>query len=506
MRHCFTWALCVLGLTLAGGIPVAQAQNSTLRIGIREDPDILDPTLGSSYVARVVFASFCDKLFDVDADLKIVPQLATGYEYKDPTHLVLHLREGVTFNDGEPFDAEAVKYTLLRHQTAKGSQRAAEVSAIASMDVLDAHTLQLNLKMPSAPLLALLTDRPGMIEAPKVVEAQGDKFGVQPVCVGPFTLKTRIAQDRILLDRYAGYWNAKNIHFDHVVYLPIPNTAVRLANLQAGSLDIVDIVPTDIAAVKKNPALKLAMGDGLAYMGLSFNTDNPPGNSGPISRNALVRQAFELSIDRKVLIDVVFDGAYTPIAQANTPSSPFYVKEVVPPARDIAKAKALLKQAGVTGPVEFTVTIPNNPDLIQTGEVLQAMSAEAGFVLKIRPMEFASSLKTVFSGDFDAYLISFSGRADADGNMWPFLHTGGVGNYGKYSNPLVDKALDDLRLVTAIDARRAEYAKVWDQRGNDVPLIYLWINRNIMAMRQNLMGFNLIADGIIRLPGMQFAP
>ena len=124
---------------------------------------------------------------------------------------------------------------------------------------------------------------------------------------------------------------------------------MRLANLQAGSLDIVDIVPTDIAAVKKNPALKLAMGDGLAYMGLSFNTDNPPGNSEPVGRNALVRQAFELSIDRKVLIDVVFNGAYTPIAQANTPSSPFYVKEVVPPARDIAKAKALLKQAGVTG-------------------------------------------------------------------------------------------------------------------------------------------------------------
>jgi peptide/nickel transport system substrate-binding protein len=504
MYRPFIAALGAIAVVAAGLPTAASAQENVLRIGLREDPDLLDPTLGSSYVARVVFTSFCDKLFDVDSDLKIVPQLATGFEYKDPTHLVIHLRQGVTFQDGEPFNAEAVKYKIIRDQTAKGSQRAAEVSAVASIDTPDPYTVQLNLKVPSSPLLALFTDRPGMMLSPKSVEAQGDKFGLHPVCAGPFTFKERIAQDRIVVDRFPGYWDAKNIHYDRVVFLPTPNSAVRLANLQAGAVELVEqIVPTDMAAVRKTPGLKLAVGNGLGYMGISFNTDNPPNNTGDISRNALVRQAFELSIDRKALIDVVYDGAFTPITQANTPSSPFYVPGVQPKPRDIEKAKALLKQAGVKLPVSFTVTIPNNPDLLQSGEVIQSMAREAGFDMKIRATEFASALTTAYSGNFDAFMVAFSGRADADGNMWPFLHTGGVGNYGKYSNAGVDKALDESRLVNDVGQRRALYAQVWDQRDKDVPLIYLWIYKNIVGLKQNITGFNQVPDGLIRLQGMQ---
>ena len=191
-----------------------------------------------------------------------------------------------------------------------------------------------------------------------------------------------------------------------------------------------------------------------------------------------------------------------PVAQANPPSSPYYIKSVQPPARNVAQAKALLKQAGVTLPVTVTLTIPTSPDLQQAGQVVQSMVKEAGFDVKIRAMEFASSLQAGYSGDFQAYMIGWSGRIDPDGNMWPFLHTGGTFNYGHYSNPTVNKLLDDARLVTGLDRAPRAVRQVWVQAQKDVPLIYLWNPTNTVGMKKQLMGFRQVPDGIIRLQGM----
>jgi peptide/nickel transport system substrate-binding protein len=482
----------------------AMAQERILHVGLREDPDLLDPTLGSSYVGRIVFAGMCDKLFDIDAKLNIVPQLATGYEWKDPTHLVIHIRAGVQFQDGEKLNADAVKYKLMRDLTIKGSMRRGEVSSIDSIDVIDPLTVQLNLKAPASQLLAQLTDRAGIMISPKAAEAAGDKFGLHPVCAGPFSFDNRVAQDRIVVKRFPGYWDAKDIHFDQVVYLPNPNSSVRLANLQAGALDLVEyILPTDVAAVQKDAKLKVAIDDSLAYNGIAFNTGNGPAQGSPVGKNALVRQAFELGLDRQAIIQVVHNGMFTPTAQANPPSSPFFIKDVQPPARDPAKAKALLKQAGVTMPVAVTLTITNGSDTQQVGEVIQSMLSEAGFDVKIKTMEFASSLQAGYAGDFQAYMIGWSGRADPDGNMWQMLHTGGQFNYGHYSNPDVDKALDDARTVAAVDQRRAFYAKVWEQERKDLPLVYLWTAKNIVGMKKSITGFQQVPDGLVRLQGME---
>ena len=499
MRRFAFGLLCALGLAAP-----AIAQERILNIGLREDPDILDPTLGSSYVGRIVFAGLCDKLFDIDAKLNIVPQLATGYEWKDPTHLVIHIRDGVQFQDGEKLNADAVKYKLMRDLTIKGSMRRGEVSSIDSIDVIDPLTVQLNLKAPASQLLAQLTDRAGIMISPKAGEAEGDKFGLHPVCAGPFSFDSRVAQDRIVLKRFPGYWDAKAIHFDQVVYEPNPNSSVRLANLQAGALDLVEyILPTDVPAVQKDPKLKVAIDDSLAYNGISFNTDNGPAQNTSLGKNALVREAFELGLDRQALIQVVYNGMFTPTAQANPPSSPFFFKDIQPPARDPAKAKALLKQAGVAMPVPVTLTITNGSDSQQVGEVIQSMLNESGFDVKIKTMEFASSLQAGYAGDFQAYMIGWSGRADPDGNMWQMLHTGGQFNYGHYSNADVNKALDDARTVAAVDQRRAFYSKVWAQERKDLPLIYLWTARNIVGMKKSITGFQQVPDGLIRLQGME---
>ena len=189
------------GLTIFAAQPLA---GQTLHIGLREDPDILDPTLARSYVGRIAFAGLCDKLFDIDEKLQIVPQLALGYEWTDPKTLVIHLRPNVTFHDGEVFDADAVKFGLERHLTLPGSYRRSEISVIDHIEVIDPMTVRLVLKSPSAPLLAILTDRSGMIVAPKAAQEAGKDFGLHPVCNGPFKFTERVAQDRIVLDRYPG--------------------------------------------------------------------------------------------------------------------------------------------------------------------------------------------------------------------------------------------------------------------------------------------------------------
>ncbi len=498
MRRLVLSAVCILGLTAP-----ALAQTKTLHIGLRQDPDLLDPTLGSSYVGRIVFSGLCDKLFDIDAKLNIVPQLATGYEWKDPTHLVIHLRPNVLFQDGEKLDAEAAKYKLMRDLNAKGSMRRGEVSSIDSIDIVDPLTIQLNLKAPAAQLLAQLTDRAGIMISPKAAEAAGDKFGLHLVCAGPFSFSERVPQDKIVLKRFPGYWDTKDIHFDEVVYQQNPNSSVRVANLQAGALDMVEyILPTDVPTVQKDPKLTIVMADSLAYNGITFNTDNGPAQNTDAGKKALVRQAFELGIDRTALIQVVYNGLFAPTVQANPASSPFYFSDLKIPARDPEKAKALLKQAGVIIPVPVTLTITNGSDDQQTAEVIQSMERDAGFDVKIKTMEFAASLQAGYAGDFQAYMIGWSGRADPDGNMWQMLHSGGQFNYGHYSMPEVDKALDDARTVADVPGRRAFYAKVWEQERKDLPLIYLWTSKNIVGMKRSITGFVQVPDGLIRLQGV----
>src|SRR4051795_12090112 len=159
-------SLRIAGMTSALVLSLAataQAQ-TTLRIGLAEDADILDPTMARTYVGRIVFAAVCDKLFDIDDKLSIVPQLALSHETSaDGKEVTIKLRPGVKFHDGEPFDAEAAKFSLERHLTFPGSFRKPELGAVDHVEVIDPLTIKLILKSPFAPLIAQLADRAGMM-------------------------------------------------------------------------------------------------------------------------------------------------------------------------------------------------------------------------------------------------------------------------------------------------------------------------------------------------------
>ena len=216
--------------------------------------------IGRTYVGRIVFAAFCDKLFDIDEKLNIVPQLALSHETSaDGKEMTIKLRPGVKFHDGEPLDAEAAKFSLERHLTLPASFRKPELAAVDHVDVVDPLTIKLVLKSPFSPLIAQLTDRAGMMVSPKAAKEQGDKFGQHPVCAGPYKFVERVQQDRMVFERFADYWNKDNIFIDRVVFLPIVDSTVRLANLKSGGLDLIErVLATDIKAVRADSKLKLS--------------------------------------------------------------------------------------------------------------------------------------------------------------------------------------------------------------------------------------------------------
>src|SRR6266446_1701429 len=259
-------------LALVFAVVGSFANAQTLRIGLAEDSDVLDPTMARTFVGRIVFAGLCDKLFDLDEKLNIVPQLATGFQWSpDNKALTIKVRPGVTFHDGEKLDAAAVKFNIERHKTMAGSNRRGELAPVASVDVVDPMTVRLNLSAPFAPLLAQLADRAGMMVSPKAAQEAGDKFGVKPICSGPFRFVERIAQDRIVLERYPNYWNKGEIHLEKIVYLPIVDATVRLANLKSGQLDFIERVATsDVPALKTDSRFKLQRIVELGYQGLTI--------------------------------------------------------------------------------------------------------------------------------------------------------------------------------------------------------------------------------------------
>src|SRR4051794_9759524 len=192
--------LLILALATMWLAPPAVAEPSRLRIGLQDDPDILDPAQGVSFVGREVFAALCDKLVDVDRDLKIVPQLATEWSWSpDATALTLKLRDGVKFHDGTLLDADAVKANLDRYRLAPESKRKGEMKPVKEVVAVDPRTVRIDLTAPYAPLLAVLADRAGMILSEDALTREGDKIGTKPICSGPYRFVERVAQDRIVV-------------------------------------------------------------------------------------------------------------------------------------------------------------------------------------------------------------------------------------------------------------------------------------------------------------------
>lgn len=495
-----------LALAAALAIGASWAQAAELRIGLAEDPDVLDPDQSRTFVGRIVYAALCDKLVDITPELELVPQLATGWDWSDDGKvLTMTLREGVVFHDGEPFNAAAVAANIDRSQNMDESRRKSELASVASTEVVDDRTIRVNLSNPDATLLAQLADRAGMMVSPKAAEAAGADFGNNPVCSGPFRFKERVQQDRIVLEKFADYWNADAINFDSVTYLPITDGTVRLANLRAGDVDIIErLAATDVASVKADGNLQLELAVSLGYQGITVNVNNGDRAQNPLGQDSRVRRALSLAIDREALNQVVFEGVMAAGNQPFPPTSPWYSADYPIPRRDVAAAKALLAEAGVET-VDVELQLSTDPVAQQVGQVIQAMAAEAGINIKIVAKEFATQLSEQTAGNYQASQIGWSGRVDPDGNIHQFMTCAGGINDSKYCNPAVDDLLNAARTTTDMAERKAKYDAALAILAEDMPIIYLYHQTWLWALAGKVQGFVPYPDGMIRLEGVSFA-
>lgn len=500
MRHLRLAFCCLLAALWAGSAPAQQ-----LRIGIASDPDVLDPTLSRSVAARQVFAAMCDKLIDIDEQLRFVPQLATAWRWEeDGRALVLTLREGVRFHDGAVMDAEAVVTSLKRHLETPGSTRRGEMGPVREVAAAGPLEVRLRLEQPFAPLLAALSDRAGMIVSPRAAGRVNEAFAREPACAGPFRLTRRVAQDRIELERFPDYWDAASIHFDRVVYRPITDATVRAANLRAGSVEVIErVLPTDLPGLRTDPRVQIAAAPSLASVYIAVNVANGARAGAPIGRDRRVREALELAIDRTLLVQVAFDGQFQPGNQSVPPGSPFFVSSLPAPGRDVGRARALLREAGFPDRVTLRMSVPNTTEYTQAAEVVQAMAAEAGIDIELQVVEVATLLRQWTAGEFESLIIAWSGRTDIDGNLWGFNACGESLNGGKYCSPAADAALREGRTGVEPSRRSAAYARAMRVLLDDRPYIYLWHPRIFLGAAAGLDGLRTVPDGLVRVQGLR---
>ena len=235
---------------------------------------------------------------------------------------------------------------------------------------------------------------------------------------------------------------------------------------------------------------------------LQFNLNNGPAAGNPMGKSALVREAFEASIDREALNQVVFNGAYMADNQPEPVGGTYYDPDFPVPPRDIARAKALLAQAGEPHP-SFTLRIANDPVGVQIGEVLQSMSAEAGFEMKVQPMEAVSLFNAAEHGDFQAVFAIWSGRPDPDQNISIWVASDGFLNRGLYKNAELDKLL--TAATATVDT--AERVKLYRQAAaiylKDRPFLFLYHYIWQWGVSAKLGGFVPYPDGVIRVGGLR---
>jgi peptide/nickel transport system substrate-binding protein len=487
-----------MGVAMLATVP---ASARTLRIGLQEDPDTLDGAKNWSFVGRNVMTSICDKLVDIAPDGSIVPMLAASWTIAaDAKSITFKLRPGVRFHDGEPFDAAAVKFSLDRARTLPDSRRKSEISAITHVEVVDETTVRIDMATPFSPLLAQFADRAGIMVSPRAVQRIGDEqFGNHPVCAGPYKFVERVPQQHIVLERFPDYWDKNRYFIQRVVFVTMPDATVRFANLRSGQLEMVErLAPADLATLRKNNKLASAAITGLGYQGITFNIDNGKRADNPFGRDKRVRAALDLAIDRAVVNQVVYDGEFQVGNQPQPPSNFFYDRSLPARGRDLEKAKALLKEAGVEHPV-LHLLVPNADADRQAAEVIQSMAKEAGIDVQLHQVEFITMLKQAHDGDFEADFVGWSGRVDPDGNIYTLLGCKVPGNDGHYCNSELEEHLQAARLTSEREARKRAYDGAVQVLLDDRPIIYLWHPKWIWGFTANLDGYVPYPDGLIRL-------
>ncbi|MFP5315771.1 MAG: ABC transporter substrate-binding protein [Actinomycetes bacterium] len=490
-------------------------EGGDLVMALSAEPDRLDPTTSSSLYTRYVMQTMCQKLYDIDANGEIIPQLATELPEVSEDGLTVRIpvRDDAVFADGTPFNAEAAAQTIDRGVNLEGSSRKSELGPTEKVVAVDDTTVEVTFAKPFAPLTAALADRAGMILSPKALEEKGEAFGDSPVCVGPFKFVERVPQTSIKVERDPLYYDAENVHLDTITYRIITDSNIRAANLRSGDVQVADTISTqDVDELMNEEGIGILQVGSLGYQGITVNVGNTDGVGAapgvidtPIGSDPVVRKALSMSIDREALVQSVFNGYHETACSPVSPASPFTspASEACP-EYDPEAAKSMLEEAGIETPYKLEMQVSNNPDTIRFAQALQAAVADGGFEIEILPVEYSTLLDVQDRGDYEILQLGWSGRVDPHGNMFNFLSTGGGANYAGYSNPDVDELLTQASQTNDIAERADLYGQAVTQVQEDNPIIYLYRIRSLTGYSTDIAGVETFADGVVHLSNAAF--
>ena len=449
-------ALVAAGAVLAAGPAIAQKKGGTLTVGLELDIPGFDPLKVGVYDTAVNIAAslILETLVAPDENGKAKPRLALSWTNSDDFRVwTFKLRPDVKFHDGTPFNAQAVAWNYARQKDPKNNCRCAfYVANILTVEAKDDLTVVFTLKDPAVTFPDQLT-RPSQnssMHSPAAIRAKGDDYNRNPVGTGPFVLKSWTAGDRMVVERNPSYWDKAKPNLDRVVLRPIPDSQSRFASLKSGELDLVwadEFEADNILRAKKDPTLQVISYAGSGAAVNAINTKVPPLD------DVRVRQALVMALDRKKMSQALTNGIARPASNPYGDGSWVQCKDDGALPEDPKKAAELIKEYGK--PVKFKMLFTATPRGRANGQILQQFWKNIGAEMEIEQIDQATFPPRAFQRKFEVIGWRIVDFPEPDVQMYANFHTGSPVNLSQYSNPELDKLLEEAR-VTADQPKRIE--------------------------------------------------
>lgn len=450
-------SLAALATLPAGALAQGRKDSIVLAMTLEPSPG-LDPTGGAaSSIAEVTLYNIYETLTKIHPDGSVTPLLAESWEVSpDLTTYTFKLRKGVKFHNGEPFNAQAVKFSFDRAGAEKSTNKDKRTFANLTTRAVDDNTVVVLTKEIDPDFPFLLGQATAVIVEPKSADSNMTK----PVGTGPYVLENWVKGSSITLKKWDGYRNAGAIKLNRATFRFIPDPAAQVAAMMAGDVDMFPrITPRSVEQFKGNNRFQVMVSGSRAKTILAINNKKKPFD------DVRVRRAVAMAIDRKAVIQGAGDGYGAPIGSHYPPSAPGYVDLTGVTPFNPERARALMKEAGVTSPIEVTITLPPPPYARQGGEVIASQLSKIGINAKLQNVEWAQWLSNVYGAkNYDMTIISHVEPFDL-GNFakpdyyWNYQSAKFNDLYAKYKTTAnaKDRAklLGDLQKVIADDSVHA---------------------------------------------------
>ena len=464
----------------------ASTGKDTLVIAQGADAKSLDPHASNDNPSSRIRVQIYDRLMDLDDNGVPQPMLAESWERPDDKTIIFHLRKGVKFHNGDEMKASDVKFSLER---ALASPEVSHIlTGINGVEVLDDYTVKVTTEKPMAAILNNLAHTTIAILSEKATKEAGDKFGQNPVGSGPYKFVSWQSGDRVTLEAFPEYWQGE-APVKNVVFRNIVEETNRTIGLETGELDIIyDIQGMDKNKLKDDDRFVVIEGPQVSMTYLGFNMKKAPYD------NPKVREAISYAIDQKPIIDTVFLGAGEAGNSIIGPNVWGYY-DVEKYTQDIEKAKALLAEAGYPNGFKAKIWVNDNPVRRDTAVILQDQLKQIGIDLAIETVEWGAFLDGTARGDHEMFLLGWGTvTRDPDYGMYELISTatmGAAGNRSFYSNPTVDKLLEEGRTELDPEKRKAIYKEIQEIIRKDIPMYMIIYPLQNVVTQKNIKNFKL---------------